>query len=127
MGKSGRRLPIKMRTLKYVDLKSLRKGMLGYLTSVTNTFFFVFCLLVCFLFYRVPHCKRIEIRSLCHMHQACRKFSFFFFFFHLQEEGGTIQRRNGPNVRQGRSRGMWGYAPWEILKIRFSVNAIFAF
>ena len=27
-------------------------------------------------FYRVPHCKRIEIRSLCHMHQACKNFFF---------------------------------------------------
>ena len=60
------------------------------------------------------------------MSYASRSVSIFF-FFNLQEEGGTIQRRDGPNVRQGHSREKWGYAPWEILKIRLSVNAIFAF
>ena len=52
-----------------------------------NTCFFVclfFACLSAFLFYRVPHCKRIKIRSLCHMHQACRS---FFFIFYLQGRG----------------------------------------
>ena len=94
----------------------------------TNTCFFVclfFACLSAFLSYRVPHCKRIKIRSLCHMHQACR--SFFIYFLFAGEGGDTIQRRDGPKVRQGRSRGKWGYDPWEILKSRLSVNANFAF
>ena len=118
-----------MRTLKYLDLKLLRKGVLGYPISFTNTCLFVclfFARLSGFLFYRVLHCKRIEIRSFCHMHQACK--NFFFFFPNLQEEGGTNQRRDGPNVRQGRSRGKWGYAPgkfWNLVCL--CVNVIFAF
>ena len=70
----------------------------------------------------MPHCKRIEIKSLF---VICIRPVIF--FFNLQKERGTIQRRDGPNVRQGRSREKWGYAPWEILKIKLSVNAIFAF
>ena len=51
-----------------------------------------------------------------------------FFFFLLAGEGGcTIQRQDEPKGRQGHSKGKWGYDPWEILKSRLSVNAIFAF
>ena len=114
-GKYERRLQSIMRTLKYMDLKSLRKGILGYLTSqIPVSLFACFCLLVCFF---VLSCaslqyKRIEIRSLCHMHQACRK---FFFVLFAGEGGGTIQRQDEPKVRQGHFRGKWGYDPWEIL------------
>ena len=85
MEKYGGRLQGIMRTLKYVDLKSLRKGILRYLTLQIPVSLLVcfFACLSAFLFYRVPHCKRIEIRSLCHMHQACRKF----FFYYLQGRG----------------------------------------
>ena len=50
-----------------------------------------------------------------------------FFLFAGVGGGGKMQRRDGPNVRQGRPRGRWGYAPWKILRLRLSVNAIFAF
>ena len=76
-----------------------------------NTCFFACLFFACmspFLFYRVRHCKRIEIKSLCHMHQAYRK---LFFYIICRGGGGTIQRRDGPNERQGRTRGKWGYAP----------------
>ena len=98
MEKYGGRLQGIMITLKYVDLKSLRKRILRYLTLQIPVSLLVCFLRACllFLFYRVPHCKRIEIRSLCHMHQAC--------FLFAGEGGGTIQRRDGPKVRQGRSR-----------------------
>ena len=87
-----------------MDLKSLRKGILGYLTSqipVSLLFFFVFACLSAFLFYRVPHCKRIKIRSLCQMHQACRKF----FFFYLQGRGVI---RSNDETDQKCARGALG-------------------
>ena len=109
MGKYGRRLQSIMRTLKYVDLMSLRKGILGYLTSFTNTCFFVclfFACLSAFLFYRELHCKRIEIRSLCHTHQACRKF-----FFYLQGVGGGV--RSNDETDQTCARGALGESEGE--------------
>ena len=121
-----------MRTLKYVDLMSLRKGVLGYPTSFTNACFFVslffcvlvwfFCFIVCFIANALKsgHCV-ICIRPVGS--------SVFFFICRGWGGGGKIKRRDGPNVRQGCSRGKWGYAPWEILKFSLSVcvNAIFAF
>ena len=105
MGKYGKRLQSIMRTLKYLDLRSLRKGVLGYPTSFTNTCFFVCLFFACLsglLFYRVLHCIH---------------------FFYLQGVGGggydTTTRRT--KRAQGRSRGEWGYAPWEILKLSLSV------
>ena len=70
----------------------------------TNTCFFAclfFACLSAFLFYRVPHCKGIEIRSLSHIHQACFLFAW--------DGGGTIQRRDGQKCARGalgESRGM---------------------
>ena len=68
-----------------------------------NTCFFACLFFAClspFLFYRVPHCKRIEIRSLCHMHQACRKF-----FFYLQGRGVV---RSNDETDQTSARGALG-------------------
>ena len=79
-----------------------RNSRVSYFTNTCFfVFFFVFACLSAFLFYRVPHCKRIKIRSLCQMHQACRKF----FFFYLQGRGVI---RSNDETDQKCARGALG-------------------
>ena len=84
-----------------------------------NTCFFACLLFAClspFLFYPVPHCKRIEIRSLCHMHQAWSKFFLLFLFV---GEGGGIGSNDKtdqkcPRGALGESRGMTHGKLWKV-------------
>ena len=93
----------------------------------TNTCFFVClfllaCLLFCFIVCLIANALKSGHCVIC-----IRPVGSFFFVLFAGEGGGTIQRQDEPKVRQGQSRGKWGYDSWEILKSRLSVNAIFAF
>ena len=89
--------------------KVIKKGIIGYLTlQIPVSLLVCFlraCLLFCFIVCLIASALKSGHCVICIRHVG----NFFLF---AGKGGGTIQRRDGPKVRQGRSRRKWGYALW---------------
>ena len=109
MEKYGGRLQGIMRTLKYVDLKSLRKGILrvSYLTNTCFVACLFFCVLVCFFCFIACLIANALKSGHC---VICIRHVGSFFFFYLQGRG--VVRSNDEMDKKcargalGESRGM---------------------